>query len=247
MPREAVTFDFHNTIALCEEWFDLEVRRLVSAYLRWEMAETGTGVSDIALTEADARYRTLRLEIMDHGNEESAEACVAIVLGQMGLPVDEVRIGSGVELLMREALTDIRPVPGSIDSIQALHEEGVPLAIVSSAVYHPFLEWTLDDFGVRDAFAQVTTSASAGYYKGRPEIYWDAISRLEVDPKDAVHIGDSHRWDVVGAQRAGIRPVWYRTSPEAPMSDEALPHRIVDTMEGADVVLLEELRNGGDA
>ena len=244
MPREAVTFDFHNTIAHSDAWFDLEVRHLVSAYLRWEAAEEGRQVDGAVLDDVDARYRVLRREIMDHGNEETAEACIGIVLRQVSLPVDDAAIATGVEVMMREALAGADPVPGSVETILALRDARVPLAVVSSAVYHPYLEWTLESFGVRDAFVQVTTSASAGFYKGRPEIYWDATSRLGVNPAEAVHIGDSHRWDVIGAQRAGMRSVWYRRTADAPMEEGALPHPTVDTMVGADAVLLDVLRGG---
>src|SRR5262249_11860445 len=34
-----------------------------------------------------------------------------------------------------------------------------------------------------------------------------ALSLLEVVPADALFVGDDHRWDIVGAQNAGLRPV----------------------------------------
>ena len=34
-----------------------------------------------------------------------------------------------------------------------------------------------------------------------------ALSLLEVAPADALFVGDDHRWDIVGAQNAGLRPV----------------------------------------
>jgi FMN phosphatase YigB (HAD superfamily) len=30
---------------------------------------------------------------------------------------------------------------------------------------------------------------------------------LEVAPADALFVGDDHRWDIVGAQNTGLRPV----------------------------------------
>jgi FMN phosphatase YigB (HAD superfamily) len=34
-----------------------------------------------------------------------------------------------------------------------------------------------------------------------------ALSLLDVTPADALFVGDDHRWDIVGAQNAGLRPV----------------------------------------
>jgi FMN phosphatase YigB (HAD superfamily) len=30
---------------------------------------------------------------------------------------------------------------------------------------------------------------------------------LDVAPADALFVGDDHRWDIVGAQNAGLRPI----------------------------------------
>src|SRR5689334_2147911 len=65
MARQAVTFDFHNTLAACPEWFELEVRRLPSAFLQWRASSTSLPVDPELSAEADVRYRQLRHEIMD--------------------------------------------------------------------------------------------------------------------------------------------------------------------------------------
>ncbi len=41
MNDAAITFDFHNTLAECPEWFELEVRHLPSAYLAWHAERPG--------------------------------------------------------------------------------------------------------------------------------------------------------------------------------------------------------------
>ncbi len=245
MTGGAVTFDFHNTLARCDAWFELEVRRLVSAYLAWQAAQQGVVAEPPLLAAADAAYRRLRNEIADHGNELSADACVARVLTDLGVPADPQLIRRGVEALMRDTLADVSPLPGAIDTVRALNAAGVPLGVVSSAVYHPFLEWTLDHFGVGDAFAEVTTSASAGFYKSRPEIFWHAAASLGVAPGRVVHVGDSYRWDVGGAQRAGLRTVWVAGDGAASHGDGVAPDLTLDSLVGADSALLNMLRDAG--
>lgn len=206
----AITIDFHNTLASSDAWFELEVRELPAAYLRWEAA--GRGLECDADLEARARdtYRSLRREIATHGEELSAEACVEAVLRQLGLPVEVSTIHEGVENLMRQTFVEVNPLPGAVELVTELHAAGLPLAIVSNAVYHPFLEWSLEQFGLRDAFALVTTSASAGLYKSRTEIYQQTLERLGAVPGRSVHVGDSLRWDVATAKRAGMATVWLR-------------------------------------
>lgn len=110
---------------------------------------------------------------------------------------------------MREALAETEPMPGAVGAVRELRARGVRCGIVSSAVHHPFLEWAIASFGLSDAFAAVITSASSGYYKSRPEIYTAATDALDVSPAETVHVGDSYRFDVQGARRAGLRAIWY--------------------------------------
>jgi HAD superfamily hydrolase (TIGR01509 family) len=229
----AVTFDFHNTIAECDAWFQLEVRHLVSAFLTWEVRSSGTTPSPDFLTTVDASYRRLRQSVIEHGNELPAERCIATVLSQFGLEVDLATVARGVDDLMREALPSATPMMGAIDTIRALSREGIPLGIVSSAVHHPFLEWTLERFGIREAFAVVTTSASAGYYKSRPEIYRQTLDLLDADPTHSIHVGDSRKFDVGGAQRAGMRTVLISADEEESGRDGPIPDLVLPSLQNA--------------
>lgn len=244
MDGSAVTFDFHNTLVRCEPWFDLEVRRLPSAYLRWQASQSGRPLEPAVLEAADAAYLHLRRRIVEHGDEETAEACVAIILADLDLPIDESSIAAGVEHLMRETLTGAAAMPGAVDTVRALAAAGVPLGIVSAAVYHPFLEWALERVGLRDAFADVTTSASAGWYKGRPELFWHAADRLGADPAAMVHVGDSYRWDVGGARRAGLRAVWVTSDPADTPVDGVRPDLTLTSLDGAAAPILDLVRAG---
>lgn len=241
MTGQAITFDFHNTIAECPEWFELEVRQLPSAFLRWQAGPDATPQPDL-LADADARYRELRREIMAHGDELPAEACLLRVFGDMGFTFPASRIDEGVETVMRQTLASTSPIPGAVETLRAIHRAGVPLGIVSSAVYHPFLEWTLEGFGVRDLFQTVVTSASAGFYKSRPEIYWHAAELLDTPTERMVHVGDSLRYDVGGARRAGLGTVWLRHHDAEPAADLDEPDLTIGTLEAAAPDILQVLR-----
>ena len=209
--RGAITFDFHNTLVRAERWFALEVHELPAAFLRWQAARTGRSLP--AGTEDAARraYRRLRQQIAEHGHELPAERCVAVVLGELGLPVDPPTIEAGIEDLMRETFSGAEAMPGAVHAVRELAASGISLGVVSSAVFHPFLEWSLERFGMRNAFTVVTTSASAGYYKSRTEIFHGTLRALGAPADRSIHVGDSYRYDVGTARRAGMRTVWLST------------------------------------
>lgn len=229
MARKAITFDFHNTLVHCDEWFELEVHHLPSAFARWHARSHAPSIPDESAAALDLAYRQLRREIIQHGNELTAEACLAAVFAEAGIQLDDETIARGVRELMLGALTSATAVPGAIDTVRYLADCGVPLGVVSSAVYHPFLEWALEKIGLLADFRVVVTSASSGFYKSRPEIYWAALNALDAAADASVHVGDSARFDVDGAARAGMRTVWLNHHSSA--CPETRPNLIVSSLQ----------------
>lgn len=212
----AVTFDFHNTLVACDPWFDLEVKRLPGAVLTRLATEGTVMLTEGTVEEANQHYATLRKAVMTSGEELDAGACVATVFGALGLDVEQARIDAAVAALMRATLEHASLVPGARETVNDLRSRGYPLAIISSAVYHPFLAWALDRFALAGAFWAVTTSASCGYYKSRREIFDLTLDAIGAIAADSVHVGDSLRFDVGGAQRAGMKTVWLRRDGHHP-------------------------------
>ncbi|WP_139991108.1 HAD family hydrolase [Paenibacillus paridis] len=64
----------------------------------------------------------------------------------------------------------------------------------------------------------VITSEDVKSYKPNPELFQEALRRLNLDPSEVIHIGDSLLSDVRGAQNVGIRAIWLnrfnKTKPE---------------------------------
>jgi len=204
----AVTIDFHDTLFSCDQWFALEVEQLIPAFLDW-LARERRLTFDTSLVETGrVAYRRLRREIIADGIELDAGACVDRILGELGLSIAAEEIAGGVEHLMRGALPTARPMPGAVELVRELRASGARLAVISNAIYQPFLEWSLASFGLDSDFDAVVSSARAGYYKSRPEIYRHTLATLGVPARRAVHIGDSLRFDVEGAGAAGMRTVW---------------------------------------
>ena len=241
MRDATVTIDFHNTIINSDAWFQIEVFNLPGAWLRWHAAQRNDVADPAVIEEANAAYRRLRKAIHEHGHELTAEASLEIVLPQVGVYASEVDIAEGTEAIMRETMIGISPVDGVIDLIRDLDASGVRLGIVSSAVYHPFLIWSLDQYGITEAFDSITTSASVGWYKSRPEIYWSALESLGSTPDTALHLGDSARFDVVTARRAGMQTVWYQRPGAKPLEGDAGPGLTLQSLVGAAPLLLDRL------
>ena len=203
-----ITFDFHNTIATCDPWFELEVRDLPWAVVsHLDLASS----SDADRLTLDAAYATLRRGVIASGDEIDAFDAVFRILNAHGVAVDRHTVERAVDDVMRNTLAALEPVEGIAETIPYLRDRGCRLGIVSSAVHHQFVDWSLEAIGLRDAFSSIVTSASAGYYKSSPRIYEHALRELDAFPAQSVHVGDSLRWDVGGSQRAGMKAIWLDT------------------------------------
>jgi HAD superfamily hydrolase (TIGR01509 family) len=209
-----VTIDFHNTLFRCDEWFRLEIERLPEAVIR-EVATLIPPDRDPAalIREGHAVYRSIREEAMRSGVECDAVASIQRVFAQLRLNVDDPIIDSAVETVMYRATAKARPRRGAEELVHTLFEQGLELAVVSSAAYHPFLEWCLEHHNLKSSFRHVVTSASCGIYKSDPEIYRHTLNLFSAPASRSVHIGDSHRFDVRSASRVGMRTILLTDSP----------------------------------
>lgn len=212
----AVTIDFHDTIAIAPSWFALEVRQLPGMVLH-DLAARGLLDHDGArMARASEIYRALRVEIQAHGREQDALACVQHTLRALDIALPDSAVAPVIDALMDVTHADATPRPGINAAVYAFADAGIPLAVVSNAVYHPFLERCLAEWDLADAFAAVITSASCGYYKSHAGIYCCALDALGVAPEETVHIGDSYRYDVEPAHRLGMRAVWLHLKGDRP-------------------------------
>jgi putative hydrolase of the HAD superfamily len=103
-------------------------------------------------------------------------------------------------------------VPGAADALRALSGAGYKLAVVSNA-WGTVAQW-LEQYGVCSVeggdlpqVAAVVDSHLVGVEKPDPRIFQLAIDALGVQPERSIYVGDTVKFDVDGAYRAGLHPV----------------------------------------
>ncbi len=236
---QVLTFDFHNTLVHCDPWFELEVRTLPRKVAR----SLALGV-EIPDDRFDIAYREIRQQAVASGIEVDALDGVCRVFDQVGVAASLDVVAGAIDDLMRDAQVSVEPVAGAVDAVQAIYRRGVPLGVVSSAVHHDTLVWSLDRIGLGDAFDVIVSSASCGYYKSSPAIYHHALAALGATAPLSVHIGDSLKWDVTVSREAGMHPVWLQTSRQEVFS-QGLPVEspvlTLQSLAGAGPILLDLL------
>lgn len=95
--------------------------------------------------------------------------------------------------------------PDAAPALSALRARGLVVGAVSNWVWQlPELLHALD---LVSHFDFIAASSRIGFEKPHPGIFEWALAQAQVEPQEAMHVGDHLDADVEGARSAGIAPV----------------------------------------
>lgn len=100
------------------------------------------------------------------------------------------------------ATSIFRPYPDAEELIRDLRQQGLKLAIISNWDYS--LHRVVRLFGWADLFEVVIPSHEFGVEKPDPSIFIHALKCLNVEPDEALHVGDDPIADGQGARKVGM-------------------------------------------
>lgn len=206
-----VLLDFYNTLYAAHDWFDLEARTFPVEALR----ALGREPSPEEATALLGAYAEARRAVHVSGVELSAEDGIRQSFAATGVRADG-DLPAMVDRLQRAAYRPGLEEPGAAPCVRALREAGYTLGVVSNALSGEFIRRSLAASGLLGCFDGVFASAEVGYYKTSPRLYEAALAALGARADEAAHVGDSYRFDVLGAKAAGLRAVWYAPGSEPP-------------------------------
>jgi putative hydrolase of the HAD superfamily len=92
-----------------------------------------------------------------------------------------------------------------LPALMRLKERGHRLGIISN--WDRRLAGLLDGLGIAGLLDTIVSSAEVGLHKPDPRIFQLACDRVGVQPGEAVHVGDHHYADILGASAVGMIPV----------------------------------------
>ena len=80
------------------------------------------------------------------------------------------------------------------------------LGVVSNFDHPPYIRRILRELDLNKYFSTVVISGDHDFKKPDPRIFHLALAELDIEPDDAVYIGDSEE-DITGSRGAGLEPV----------------------------------------
>ncbi|UCH57794.1 MAG: HAD family hydrolase [Candidatus Bathyarchaeota archaeon] len=152
------------------------------------------------------------------GRERTFEEVYGSALKSLGIYPDDDTLGMIHSLFKKHFVSIFYPCTEAVLSALA---ERFKLALISNTMSDQPRE-LLEKTGLVSLFEVVVCSRDLGVRKPNPEIFEYVLGRLDVDPREAVHVGDSVEADMEGALNTGILPIWIKTPDEKPWAGYAI-------------------------
>ncbi len=188
---EAVLFDWSNTLVQ----FTWDDELLLAGH------RAALGRDDPAFT---ASYRELMFR-------DAPQRPYADVLRELGVHDPDAFMDAEHEVW--------RPAHAVLGSAQAMLESlrsrGIKTGVVANSSPDParLLRADADAFGLAALLDVMVFSEEVGFAKPQPEIFLHALDQLDVEPFDAMYVGDRLDTDVQGAASVGmstVQALWFR-------------------------------------
>lgn len=154
---------------------------------------------------------SLRQDLAAHGGEANAAFWVNYGRRQLVALGASPRQAAELAPAVSRHMEEHKPLSVLAEDARAVltqfKEAGFKLGVVSNRE-HPFGQ-ELDHLEITPFFDFSLAAGEVRSYKPAPGIFEAALRRIEVPAEAAIYVGDNYFADVVGARRAGLRPVLF--------------------------------------
>ncbi|MBW2065415.1 MAG: HAD family hydrolase [Deltaproteobacteria bacterium] len=202
----AIGFDLFNTLIFSDnntlgEAMDNLIRSLRGNGLSLEEDAFGRTYGETVLEFFEECQRT--------GIETHNRFWISAALQKLGYSVgpDDPVIGRAVDAYFSAFFPHCHLVPGTLEMLQSLKRD-YPLGLLSNFTHAPAARKILDLLGLTPLFEVILISGEMGFRKPHPRVYETLVSCFGVAPGETLYVGDDPVPDIIGAERAGLQPVW---------------------------------------
>jgi len=201
---KALSFDMYRTLLDTKDFHEQAVEEILTR------AGADSVDRDVFHSKWDEFYEDVHIEMRQDRFIRERDVSVESLrrtLQEFGVDYDPV---AGTELWLEQyEKADLYP---EVVEVLSMLAERYPMIVTSNV--------DNDDEGYavfrtkKLPFTHIITSEDCRSYKPHGKIFQTALSTLECQPAEVLHIGDSQRSDVVGAKKAGMIAVWLNRKAE---------------------------------
>jgi HAD superfamily hydrolase (TIGR01549 family) len=227
MALEGVIFDLgHTLMRLDGTWsqvFERGVADLAACIGRERPGLDGEAFAQALL----ARRREGFARAQETMREVTAEESMRWAFARFGLtPPDPALVRGAIDAFFAYEDTCWTADPAAVPVLRVLAAQGLRLGMFSNATDDIFIQALVDRLHFRPWLAPALTSAWTGIRKPDPAAFAPILASWGVPARTVVLVGDTLEADILGAQRAGMRGIWF------PSREHARQEDINDSREG---------------
>ncbi len=200
----AILFDCVGTLFRVEVDHGLQLKILHEKLVE-EGFKTGYGEFMEAYRRAYAKYLKVRMEEL---REVPNMVWVADALRRLGFEAaeEDPALRRAVEAYFEPYLESVRPIE-CVPSILVELKRDFKLGVVTNFTYAPTMRRILSNLKIVSHLEAVTISHEVGWRKPHPRIFEAALQALQVQPWEAMFVGDDPHDDIAGGKKAGLKTV----------------------------------------
>lgn len=213
---KAILFDMGSTLLEFENstW---EVLRRLSAETGYEFLK-GKNLSLPNFEEfsetLSAEFLNARSEIESPGSfgqsfkEMKFEKVIFDFFTKLNLSTSDGVYGSFLEVYYKSVTDQVTLVDEAEEVLRFFKDQNLKIGLISNTIFpEKFHLRELKRFGLYPYLDVHFFSSTVGFRKPHPKIFQLALEELEVEPSEAVFVGDRLEEDVGGAQNVGIKGI----------------------------------------
>lgn len=209
LPLEAILFDLGGTLIYFQGQWQEVLAESSLAMLR-SLLESGILLDQRKFL---SRFRERLEQYFSERESEFIEYTTGYVLRNLltesGYPdVPDTIVQQALKNMYQVSQAYWQPEEDAIPVLDLLRAQGYRLALISNASDDADVQALIDKAQLRPFFELILTSAAAGIRKPNPRILQIALDALQIEPQEAVMVGDTLGADILGAHNAGIPAIW---------------------------------------
>ena len=207
-PYKAVLFDWAYTLVdLVNEEDQTALRRVYDCLQ--EQGFTLPGFQQWYDTYHRLFFGMIEISRPTH-REARFDHVLNFLLMQSNIQLNEkVRFEDLLKIYYDEIYSHRKVYPEMIETLIALQEAGIRMAIISNTTNPGFMkDYEQSLMGLDSYFEFSIYSSEVPYRKPHPSIFQLALARLNLNPSEVLFVGDNLIADVEGAQGVGMPTAW---------------------------------------
>lgn len=123
----------------------------------------------------------------------------------LGLDVGRIDMTAVLHAYDWQAMPNVTLYDDTVTVLETLRRQAYKIGLITNSMMPMWMrDIELRTYGILDYFDVRLTSGDIGYMKPHPAIYERALAQLDVQPQQAVFVGDRPANDIAGANAVGL-------------------------------------------